>query len=60
VASRLAEEALVITERSGYVRQEADVRLFLTKIEREIENGGWCMCRPHAAGRHATARRPYQ
>jgi hypothetical protein len=33
-AVRLAEEALTITERSGYVLQGADVHLFLAEIER--------------------------
>jgi hypothetical protein len=32
-AERLAEEALTITERSGYVLQGADVHLFLAEIE---------------------------
>jgi tetratricopeptide (TPR) repeat protein len=36
-ASRLAEEALLITERSGYVLQGADVHLFLAEME--IERG---------------------
>jgi len=36
-ALRLAEEALLITERSGYVLQGADVHLFLAEIE--IERG---------------------
>ncbi len=36
-AVRLAEEALAITERSGYVLQGADVHLFLAEIE--IETG---------------------
>jgi hypothetical protein len=36
-AQRLAEEALTITERSGYVLQGADVHLFLA--ETEIERG---------------------
>ncbi len=33
-ARRLAEEALTITERSGYVLQGADVHLFLAEMER--------------------------
>jgi len=34
-AQRLAEEALVITERSGYVLQGADARLVLAKLARD-------------------------
>ncbi len=52
-AIRLAGEALVITERSGYVLQGADVHPFLAEIE--IER--WYMCRPRGGWRRATARR---
>ena len=34
-ALRLAQEALIITERSGYVLQEADVNLFLAELALE-------------------------
>ena len=45
-ALRLAEEALTITERSGYVLQGADVHLFLAEIE--IERGDRAKALRHA------------
>jgi len=45
-AQRLAEEALVITERSGYVLQGADARLELAKLARA--RGDKAAAREHA------------
>jgi hypothetical protein len=43
---RLAQEALIITERSGYVLQGADVHLFLA--QRALEVGDRRAARGHA------------
>lgn len=45
-ALRLAEEALLITERSGYVLQGADVRLFLAQMA--LEGGDRAAALEHA------------
>ena len=46
-AQRLAEEALVITERSGYVLQGADAHLELAKLA--LARGDKATAREHAA-----------
>lgn len=45
-ARRLAEEALLITERSGYVLQGADVHLLLTRLDADA--GQLAQARDHA------------
>ncbi len=56
-ALRLAEEALTITERSGYALQGADVHLFLAEMA--LAAGDKAAAREHAtaAREHATAAR---
>ena len=57
-AERLAEEALVITERSGYVLQGADVHLFLAEIEIERGDRERALAHAREARRLATCDGP--
>ena len=57
-AERLAEEALTITERSGYVLQGADVHLFLAEIEVERGDRKKALAHARAARRLATCDGP--
>jgi hypothetical protein len=57
-AERLAEEALTITERSGYVLQGADVHLFPAKIEIERGDRERALAHAQAARRLATCDGP--
>ncbi len=57
-AKRLAEEALVITERSGYVLQGADVHLFLAEIEIERGDREKALAHAQEARRLATCDGP--
>jgi len=55
---RLAEEALTITERSGYVLQGADVHLFLAEIEIERGDREKALAHTREARRLATCDGP--
>ena len=57
-AVRLAEDALSITERSGYVLQGADVHLFLAEIEIERGDRERTLAHAQAARRLATCDGP--
>jgi len=57
-AERLAEEALTITERSGYVLQGADVHLFLAEIEIERGDREKALAHTREARRLATCDGP--
>ena len=57
-ALRLAREALVITERSGYVLQGADVHLFLAQMALEDEDKGTALEHAREARRLATCDGP--
>ena len=57
-AKRLAEEALTITERSGYVLQGADVHLFLAEIEIERGDREKALAHAREARRLATCDGP--
>jgi tetratricopeptide (TPR) repeat protein len=57
-ALRLAEEALTITERSGYVLQGADVHLFLAEMEMERGDQERALEHARAARRLATCDGP--
>jgi tetratricopeptide (TPR) repeat protein len=57
-ALRLAEEALLITERSGYVLQGADVHLFLAEIEIERGDEGAALTHAQKARELATCDGP--
>ena len=54
-ALRLAQEALLITERSGYVLQGADVHLFLARMA--LEDGDEEMALEHAREARRLAER---
>jgi hypothetical protein len=53
-ALRLAQEALLITERSGYVLQGADVHLFLARMALHVGDQGQALDHARAARRLAT------
>ena len=57
-AERLAEEALTITERSGYVLQGADVHLFLAEMEIERGDRERALAHAREARRLATCDGP--
>ena len=57
-AERLAEEALTITERSGYVLQGADMHLFLAGTEMERGDRAKALAHAQAARRLATCDGP--
>ena len=57
-ALRLAEEALTITERSGYVLQGADVHLFLAEIEMETGDREQALAHAREARRLAACDGP--
>ena len=54
----MAEEALTITERSGYVLQGADVHLFLAEMETERGDREKALAHPPEARRLATCDGP--
>jgi tetratricopeptide (TPR) repeat protein len=55
---RLAQEALLITERSGYVLQGADVHLFLAQLEIEWGDRGAALAHAQKARELATCDGP--
>jgi tetratricopeptide (TPR) repeat protein len=57
-ALRLAQEALVITERSGYVLQGADVHLFLAQIALQDRDKGTALAHAQEARRLAACDGP--
>ena len=58
-AERLAEEALTITERSGYVLQGADGYLFLAEIEMERGDREKALAHTREARQLATCDGPH-